>query len=89
MKKKNKNKNKDGSSSFNDIIGDIGADPEMVVSIPKGDLLPEPDLLQEIIALLVKVDCCPRFHQNILLNLGDVGCLAGGECFPGASDVYP
>ena len=78
----------DECRSFDDVVGHIGPDPEMVGSIPGRNFLPEPDLLQEIVPLLVKVGRLPRFGHDVFFNPGQVGCLARGERFPGASDVY-
>lgn len=81
-------RDRDECSTFDDIVGHIGPDSEMVMILPIGDSLPEPDLLQELVALLVKVGCLLRFGHDIFFNPGQAGCFAGGECFAGASDVY-
>lgn len=60
----------------------------MVGSIPVRNLLPKPDLLQEIVLLLVKVGRLPRLGNDDFFNCRDIRCLAGGKRFQSASDAY-
>lgn len=54
--------------SFDNVVGHIGPDPKMVMIFPSWNLLPKPNLLQEIVSLLIKVRRLLSLGNDILFN---------------------